>query len=395
MSCSLNGLCDTTTGTCTCDPAWSGKKCTTLNVLPAEKESGLRMFDVPPIPAGGPPNGTIAGNTSTWGGATLYDPLHKRWFMWATELQGHCGMHTWTTNSQTIRASSATANGSYTREDVQFPIWSHEVDVVRAPSGQYVAYFSRMPTGKAPACTVCTDGSTSPSCNKMAAAAPPVVGQPEIEVSPPTYMSYSLSKDPRGVWSEPTLVLMARPMMDINTAPVIVADGSVVGMWRDHNGSPKNKYSTPHGFTASNWTDPASYKWSSAALFSDEVVTGGIEDMFLWMDKRGGFHCLFHLMYGCGTCGSHAFSTDGLHWTYTGVAYTSATKFTDGTETTFGYCERPHLVFDTDGVTPVALTNGVKMGAMPGMQNDDQSYTLLRPLKRDTAPAGTLLTLAI
>ena len=83
------------------------------------------------------------------------------------------------------------------------------------------------------------------------------------------------------------------------------------------------------------------------------------------------------------------------HFSYTGVAYTSATKFTDGTETTFGYCERPHLVFDTDGVTPVALTNGVKMGAMPGMQNDDQSYTLLRPLKRDSAPAGALLTLAI
>ena len=60
-------------------------------------------------------------------------------------------------------------------------------------------------------------------------------------------MSYSLTKDPRGAWSDPTLVLMAKPMMDINTAPVILADGSVIGMWRDHNGSPKNKYSTPHG----------------------------------------------------------------------------------------------------------------------------------------------------
>ena len=37
VSCSLNGLCDTVTGTCSCDPAWSGEKCTTLNVLPAEK----------------------------------------------------------------------------------------------------------------------------------------------------------------------------------------------------------------------------------------------------------------------------------------------------------------------------------------------------------------------
>ena len=31
------------------------------------------------------------------------------------------------------------------------------------------------------------------------------------------------------------------------------------------------KYSTPHIFTATNWTDPATYKYSSAALFSSKV----------------------------------------------------------------------------------------------------------------------------
>jgi hypothetical protein len=36
-------------------------------------------------------------------------------------------------------------------------------------------------------------------------------------------------------------------------------------------------------------------------------------------------------MYGCKTCGSHAFSADGEHWTYTGEAYTALTKYTDGT----------------------------------------------------------------
>jgi hypothetical protein len=29
-----------------------------------------------------------------------------------------------------------------------------------------------------------------------------------------------------------------------------------------------------------------------------------------------------------------------------------------------------------------ALTNGVKLGAQPGICNDDQSFTLLRPLQR-------------
>ena len=70
-------------------------------------------------------------------------------------------------------------------------------------------------------------------------------------------------------------------------------------------------YSTPHIFTATNWSDPTSYRWDSKPLFSDKVVKGGIEDMFLWVDARGGYHAIFHLMYGCGTCGSHAYSSDG------------------------------------------------------------------------------------
>ena len=106
--------------------------------------------------------------------------------------------------------------------------------------------------------------------------------------------------------------------------------------------------------------------------------------MFLWIDKRGVFHCLFHLMYGCGergsTCGSHGFSLDGVHWTYTGVAYTSVTKYNDGTTVEYPYCERPHLIFGKDG-QPVALTNGVKLGPVAGITNDDQSFTLLRPLR--------------
>jgi hypothetical protein len=91
-SCSMNGIC-TANGECQCDPAWVGDACQTLAILPAVKDSGLRQINVP---ADGP-NGTIAGNTSTWGGAVLYDPKHRLWFMWATELTAHCGMHTWTT----------------------------------------------------------------------------------------------------------------------------------------------------------------------------------------------------------------------------------------------------------------------------------------------------------
>jgi hypothetical protein len=66
--------------------------------------------------------------------------------MYATELSDHCGMHTWTTNSQTVRASSATATGLYTREAVVVPIWSHESATTLGPNGEYVAYFRYLPT---------------------------------------------------------------------------------------------------------------------------------------------------------------------------------------------------------------------------------------------------------
>lgn len=39
-----------------------------------------------------------------------------------------------------------------------------------------------------------------------------------------------------------------------------------------------------------NWTNPSSYKYSSAALFSSKAVKGPIEDMFMYRDKRGGYH---------------------------------------------------------------------------------------------------------
>ena len=306
----------------------------------------------------------------------IYDPKYKRWFMWATELTAHCGMHTWTTQSHTVRASCATPTGSYVREAEQFPIWSHEVDAVRDPvSGRYVAFFSSMAHGKAPPCTTCKDGSTAPTCKKLESNA----SAPEIEVAPPTFMAYSLTDDPRGVWSTPELVLMPKPMMDINAAPVIKEDGSLVGMWRDHH--PSMKYSTPHLFTASNWSDPATYKYSSEPLFPR--VKGAIEDMFMYRDARGYFHTLFHLMFpkADDTYGSHAYSKDGLSWTYTGQCYTGVTKYTDGSTFSYPYCERPHLVFAADGVTPVALTNGVKVGEQKGIEGEDQSFTLLRPLR--------------
>ena len=130
----------------------------------------------------------------------------------------------------------------------------------------------------------------------------------------------------------------------------------------------------------------------SRTCFSTRMLRGAI--MFSSTYRSGGVLCPRCILsalisrtmlplcvqYGCGqynSCGGHAFSVDGKSWTFTGQAYTSHTVYTDGTTYDFPYCERPHLIFAEDGVTPLALTNGVK----PGWgQGGDQSFTLLRPL---------------
>jgi hypothetical protein len=67
-----------------------------------------------------------------------------------------------------------------------------------------------------------------------------------------------------------------------------------------------------------------------------------------------------------------------LHLGSTGQAYSEKVELTDGRELEFTKRERPHLVFDKDGVTPVALTNGAGIDGIG--QYDDAVWTFLQPL---------------
>lgn len=355
--CAHNGAC--AAGTCECAPAWSGNaNCSVLSFVPGAVDSGYRQLG--------------ASNTSSWGGTALFDEASRQYFFFGSELAGHCGMHTWTTNSRIIRAVGPSAVGKFVPEAgnasaaVVIPVWSHEVAPTRGPSGEWVLFASAEIPCARPLCAGCVDGSTPPkTCGALRGG---------IEDTDPTYMTWAPA--PTGPWSAPVLVGPKRVVMDSNLAGVINADGSFVGMWRDHTGGAKG--STPHPIAASNWSDPATYTWSEEVLFKD--AEGPLEDMFLYKDGAGVYHALFHLQYGCGahnSCGGHAFSVDGKAWTFTGTAYTSHTLYSDGSSADFPYCERPHFVFAEDGTTPLALTNGVKPGWGEG---GDQSFTLLRPL---------------
>lgn len=75
-------------------------------------------------------------------------------------------------------------------------------------------------------------------------------------------------------------------------------------------------------------------------------------------------------------CGGHAYSLDGTNWIYTGYIYNNIVDFSDGTTITYDRRERPHFIFDDDGCTPIALSNGIQYGGTYG----DATFTLIQPI---------------
>jgi hypothetical protein len=189
--------------------------------------------------------------------------------------------------------------------------------------------------------------------------------------------------------------------MDTNLAVVILRNGSVVGIGRTGG----DGGIVTHLVTASNWKVPDSYvgQWTTP-LFPNRTVVpdAGLEDPMLYRDHRGIFHAVFHNQIEADDeklCGGHAYSVDGVTWTFTGTSWGSRVQYysdaaaaaadaSDNAPTwsyDFSRRERPHLVFGnpSDPFEITALTTGVQFGEgspvyVPGQ---DACYTVLQPVK--------------
>ena len=403
--CSLNGKCNHKDGaaTCFCRPSWKGNRCEQLALVPATRGAdGYR--------------GTDGGhNTSSWGGAVLYDEHDQQWHMWAAEMTEHCGIGAWAQNSRIIHAVSPAPAGPYVRKQVVWEVFSHEPEVVRGPNGEYVMYFTASLRSQHGDCNCCRahnaskcDGSTGPGdCpssfssssshsarGRSRARGGRGRGRRRRLDADPSWMSYATSPD--GPWSTPVQIFKGYEGSDTNFSPTILKNGSLVAIWREWTTRGSRCYLA----TASDWKDPSTYRQHiDAGELWPDLGAAGTEDPFVYRDADGNFHAVFHHMYGYDTtaqwwldaAGGHAFSPDGASWTYTGVAWGPATtteqgdvvQFTDGTSFRFTRRERPHLVFREDG-TISHLTSAAQYGdgKIPGQigDNGDACYTLVQPV---------------
>lgn len=398
--CSANGEC--IGGACVCDAAFTGEGCSVFNfrkLRPAQEGEGYRHYES---------NGS---RVSSWCGAVLLGDDGK-YHMWSSEMVQGAGIKSWMTNSQIIHAVADDPRRPwhFKRKAVVFPVWSHEPSVVRAPTGEYVMYFSTTvghPPGKD---EIPCSGALCPGRNgtsDISCPADNTCALPKSAWSMHTRMSYAST--PYGPWSPPQ-TLPSSAHHDTNLACFIEEDGSAVCLGRPSLGR----------FAAKDWKNlstytaipepPRSTHASGRNALSALRGPGGCdsEDPFLWKDRRRGvLHVVVHAAGfppWAQPWGFHAWSHDsGTTWrsfaSNRHMAYGPAVQIEGQPPRVLSRRERPVVILDRTGI-PVALSTAVNEGVPCAMRPtglpppnpnyapdcpDDYSYTLVQPLVQPLA----------
>ncbi len=389
--CSLNGVCDK--GDCDCDPGW-----TTLPFGPDNAMSpgcGYLDFEASPISECGPAcafhggKGGVDRNVSSWGGSV--QKQDGQYWMFAAEMSHGCDLRTWQTNSQVVSAVADTPVGPFVRQDVVIPPWSHNPQAVVAPDGTWVIFTLGPGFGKRVQAN-CTHGKDEAEANEQKTSVAHAVGSSLVN-----FTVHSAPR-PQGPWKSHTFFPVGwntswslQNPGNWNPAPVFLPDGSLRVMahtdWAPWAGETI--------LTAPHWKGPYTVRGSDLV----DHCAYCEEDPFMWRDKRGNWHVLYHRMfdpYGPldplwgkwktqpagnpvpqGWAGGHAFSRDGFTWSKWSRCYNTSVVLTDGRVVEHNRRERPKLIFDSSG-SPTHLYNGVF-----DTTGSSVTFTIVAPIKRE------------
>jgi len=339
VDCQLNGVCDKTQ--CHCDQGWSGPWCEKLDLVPAKINSGFRQETV-----------------STWGGNIIKEGDTYHGFF--SEMGGHCGLTSWAKNSRVVRATSNSPGGRFEKQQVALPIWAHNPQITKA-NDTFLLFHIGSAAGVPE--TSCSEGTGTSPCKLFGkgfgfgctwplateestysfSSSEPSRNTREVNFTFPISFASSIE----GPWQQHNASIDFDVGSNANPAPIVLENGTVIMVFNANNMSLA---------VADSWKGP--YK-----LRSTGACANG-EDPFLYVDKRGNFHCLSHAAPFKDAFHSiaHSFSSDGLHWTKTEKAVAGAVVEFEGNRTVvFSKRERPKLIFDenkeiTHLITGVAMT---------------------------------------
>lgn len=369
--CNLNGVC--ASGSCSCDAAWTGGDCGVLNV---QANSAHRLYP------------SHEDDVSSWGGLPVWDEESKMYHLFGSEFANSCSLGQWSPNSQVIRATSKTLFGPYQKQEVVLEPFHHNPTLTRASDGTWLLYV----IGR----HVEPDKLRNCSHSLPQQLSDPAPGNMESNIT------LFASRSVLGPWARVGVVLAGDGLLQwdadtTNPSALALPDGSVHLMYRGcgfkcSGGEYMGLAVATHWNCSVDVPSGCQYERQKKKLWQ---VTN--EDPFLFRDRRGGWHSLFHNLgrnggFGCNNktwqgcdVGGHAFSRDGVAWTLSNtVPFTTNITWQGGAKATLNRRERPQLVMDKDGVTPLALVCGAQSGDVPASCNNGgtvaskecRSYTL-------------------
>ena len=323
--------------------------------------------------------------TTSWGGSVIGPSQNKdgKYWMFAAEMAQHCTLGQWTTNSQVVTAVSDTPEGPFVRQALAIPPWSHNPEAILTADGTYVIFTLGPGKGLTHEKNCTHDGETSavglgPEQHTEQQQMHSDAGEKD-RGDPKGLVNFTVhsAPSPHGPWTATTMqVYNWNITWDLQTpgnwnpAPVALPDGSVRVM--AHTDWGENGHATPSGNVGA-WAGEAileapSWKGPYKVVGGDEIdhCNKCEEDPFMWKDKRGNWHVLYHRMYdpagpldpnwgkedgswkqkggpvpSPGWAGGHAFSRDGLAWSNWTRCYNTSVFLVDGTTMNFPRRERP------------------------------------------------------